>query len=131
MGATSGATPDDNGIQRLFDSSPDLGGHTSAAAEAGMLLGLVALGSAPFGVMHVITLGTGAVALLLALVGVVTTSRPNVSGQALAPLGVTFALVALGLVGLRYLGLDTAFGDPYVPTIGAWLEGLNSRFPRP
>lgn len=131
MAATYGAAPEGDGLPALFDSSPDVTVHTSAAAEGAFLLGLVALAAAPFAVMHVLTLGSATLGALLALVGVATTSRPNVSGRVLAPLGLAFAVVALGMVGLRYLGVDTAFGDPLVPTIGGWLESLNSRFPRP
>ena len=131
MAGTFGVTAVDGGIEGLLDGSPDVVAHTSAAAECGFLLGLVALGSAPFAVMHVFTLATGALAVLLCFVGVVTTSRPNVSGRALAPLGLFFAGVAMALVGLRYVGLDTAFGDPLIPTIAGWLETLNASFPRP
>jgi len=131
MATTYGAAPDDDGIQALFNSSPDAESRTSAAAETAFLLGLIALGAAPFAVMHVVALGAAAVAVLLALVGVATTSRPNISGRALAPLGLAFAVAVLVLLGLRYLGLDTAFGDPLVPTLGMWLESLNAHFPRP
>jgi hypothetical protein len=68
---------------------------------------------------------------MLAFVGVVTTSRPNVAGRALAPLGLACSIVALALVGLRYLSLDTAFGDDLLPAIGAWLRSLNADFPQP
>jgi len=129
--ATYGAAPQDDGLDGLFESSPELGVHTSAAAETGFVLGLVALASAPFSVMHAVSLATGAVGLFFALVGVATTSRPNVAGRALAPLGLLGSFVALGLVGLRYAGLDTAFGDAMLPTISGWLEHLNAWFPRP
>lgn len=131
MATVPGAAPQDDGIQRLFDSSPDVEVHTSAAAGGAFLLGLVGLVAAPFAVMHVVAMGVATVGVVLALVGVATTSRPNVGGRALAPLGLVFAVISLVVVGLRYLGLDTAFGDRFVPTIGGWLEGLNSRFPRP
>lgn len=90
MATMHGAAPDDDGIQRLFDSSPDVEVHTSAAAEGAFLLGLAALLAAPFAVMQV-----------------------------------------AALVRLRYLGLDTGFRDRFVPTMGGWLESLNSRFPHP
>jgi hypothetical protein len=60
-----------------------------------------------------------------------TTSRPDVAGRVLAPLGLFFSLVALTLVGLRYFGLDTAFGDALAPSILSWLEALNEWFPNP
>lgn len=101
------------------------------AAESGFVLGLVALCSAPFSVMYGVTLATGAVGFLCSLVGLAATSRPYVAGRALAPAGVFLAAVALGMLGLRYLQLDTAFGDGLLPTIRAWLDALNSRLPVP
>lgn len=131
MATMHGAAPEDDGIRRLFDSSPDVEVHTSATAGGAFLLGLVSLAAAPFAVMHVVALGTATMSMVLAVVGLAATSRPNVSGRALAPLGLVFALTTLALVGLRYVGLDTAFGDRFVPTLGGWLESLNSRFPGP
>ena len=42
----------DVGNLRLFEGSPDLEVHTSAAAETALLVGLVAIIAAPFSVMH-------------------------------------------------------------------------------
>jgi len=125
--AIFGAAPDDGGIDALLDSSPEPGVHTSAAAETGFLLALVALASAPFSVTHGLTLAAGLVALVLGAVGVVTTSNPYVAGRGLVPLSLALAFVALLVVGLRYLGLDTAFGDGWLPTLTEWLERLNGR----
>lgn len=125
------AAPHDGGLPELFESSPEVPVHTSAAAEVGFLLGLVVVLAAPFSVMHGLVLGAGGVGVVLAVVGLGTTSRPHVGGRALAPVGLVLAVVALILVGLRYLGVDTAFGDPFVPTIGDWLEDLNSLFQKP
>lgn len=129
--ATFGAAPGDGNFQRLFDRARVVETHTSAAAELGFLLGLFAIGAAPFAVMHVVALGLAALGAILAVVGVMATSRPNVSGRMLAPLGLVLALAAAALVGMRYLGVDTAFGDRMMPTITDWLENLNSRFPKP
>lgn len=129
--AVFGAAPEEGGLDALFESSPDLGVHTSAAAETAFLLGLLAAVSAPFSVMHAVALGTGAAAFLLGLVGLVRVSRPNVAGTALSPFGLGFAVVALLTVGLRYLGLDTAYGDDALPTLRSWLEALNEALPRP
>jgi hypothetical protein len=126
---TGGVSSGDDDLSALFEGSPDFPVHTSAAAELGLLLGLFAILAAPFSVMHALSLGTAAVAAALGLVGVATTSRPNVAGRALAPLGLGFSLAALALVGLRHLGVDTAFGDELVPTLGAWLDALNSYLP--
>lgn len=129
--ATYGAAPDDGGLQGLFEVSPDRPVHTSAAAETGFVLGLVSLVAAPFSMLHALALGGAVAAAVFGLVGVATTSRPNVAGRLLAPVGLGLALTALALVGLRYLGVDTAFGDGLVPTIRAWLESLNGALPRP
>ncbi len=114
-----------------FDSAPDPGVHTSVAAETAFVLGLVALAATPFSVMHAVSLATGVVCFVFGFVGLASTSRPNVAGGALAPLGLLFGCAALVVVGLRYLGVDTAFGDELLPTLSKWMEELNSRVPRP
>lgn len=106
--------------------------HTSAAAETGFLLGLFALFAAPFSVMHGLALGAAALGAVVAFVGVVRTSNhPDIAGRAIAPLGVAFSLVALMMLGLRYIGVDTAFGDGLVPTLAEWLAWLNEQVPNP
>ncbi len=129
--ATYPASPDPEGIDALFQSSPDPDVHTSFAAETGFLLGLVALVAAPFSVTHSIALGAGLLGALLAFRGLAATSSANVAGRALAPAGLTLAGLALLVVGVRYLGLDTAFGDELLPAIGSWLDMLNGRLPTP
>lgn len=129
--ATHAAAPQGDGLDALLDASPDLGVHTSAAAELGFLLGLAAVLAAPFSIMYGLALGFGAAGGVSAFLGVVMTSRANVAGRALAPWGLFFAVVALVMVGLRYLGVDTAFGDDLLPSIGDWLEGVNGLLPRP
>jgi len=131
MASHAAAAPQGDGIDSLLDASPDLGVHTSVAAEIGFVLGLAALIAAPFSIMHGVVLGLGAAGGLCAFVGVAATSRANVAGRALAPFGLAFALVALLIVGLRYLGLDTAFGDQLLPTIGDALGWFNARMPQP
>ena len=81
--------------------------------------------------MHGLSLAVGVLGAVLGLVGVATTSRPSVAGRALAPLGLLASLVVLTLVGLRYLGMDTAFGDTMVPGILDVLRDLNESLPRP
>ena len=85
----------------------------------------------PFSLMHAASVVTAGLGAVLGVVGVATTSRPDVAGRVLAPLGLFFCLTVLTLVGLRYFGLDTAFGDTLVPTILSWLESLNASFPNP
>src|SRR5687767_4350704 len=129
--ATFGAAPEEGGLQGLLAASPDRAVHTSAAAEIAFVLGLVAVAAAPFSVMLGLSLTTGAIGLVFGVVGMARTSRPDMAGQALVPLGMLFAIVALVLVGLRYLGVDTAFGDDLLPTLQVWMESLNSRVPGP
>jgi len=122
---------EDDGLSGLFDASPDHPVHTSAAAEISFVLGLVALFAAPFSLMHAASLAIAAVGFVLGVVGVATTSRPGVAGRVLAPLGLLFSVLTLTVVGLRYAGLHTAFGDDLVPTFLSWLEALNGWFPTP
>ena len=118
-------------LAELFEASPDHSSHTSLAAELGLLFGLGALMTAPFAVMLAVSLGLAVLGLVCAMVGVVTTSRRDITGSALAPLGLLSSFVAVALIALRYLGLDTAFGDRFVPDVQAVLEFLNSRLPQP
>lgn len=119
--------PEDVGVDALLDSSPEPGVHTSAAAEVAFLMGLIAVFSAPFSITSGVAVGTGFAALVLGVVGMVTTSRKYVAGKALVPFSLVLAVVAAALVALRYLGVDTAFGDAWVPTITGWLDALNNR----
>jgi hypothetical protein len=130
MSAHSFPTEDD-GLSGLFEASPDRPIHTSAAAELAFVLGLVSLVAMPFSLMHAASVGIAGLGAVLGVVGVATTSRPDVAGRVLAPLGLFFCLTVLTVVGLRYAGLDTAFGDALVPTILSWLEALNGWFPNP
>lgn len=54
-----------SGLSELFDASPDLGAHTSVAAEAALLLGVASLIAAPFSVMFALSLGLAALGLVL------------------------------------------------------------------
>ena len=56
-------------------------------------------------------------------------SRPTVSGGLLASLGLVLCVLTAALVGLRYLGIDTAVGDQALPTLAEWLGGLNDLLP--
>jgi hypothetical protein len=122
---------EDDGLGGLFDASPDRPIHTSAAAEFAFVLGLVSLLAAPFSLMFGASLAVAASGAILGVIGMATTSRPDVAGRVLAPLGLFFSLTALTVVGLRYAGLDTAFGDALVPTFLSWLETLNGWIPSP
>ncbi len=125
------ATPEENGLKSLLESASDPGVHTSAAAELAFVLGLVALAAMPFSVMHAVALGTGALGAVFGFIGMASSSRPYVAGSALAPLGLFTGFAVIVVVGMRYLGVETAFGDDLVPTLADWMDDLNSRLPRP
>lgn len=111
----------------LFEASPETDVHTSAWAMTGFLCGLGAVLAAPFSIMLAVSMSLGTVGVLLAVAGLVATSRPDVAGRALAPVGIVLSLVALAVLGLRFLQVDSAFGDPLVPAIQDLLERLNAR----
>lgn len=115
----------------LFETSPARVVRTSAAAEVGFLAGLVALLAAPFSLMLAVSLGLGVLGLVSSVVGLAKASRRGVAGSLLASIGMVISLVALALVGLRYLGIDTAVGDGTVPTLVDWLTSLNDLLPQP
>ena len=46
-------------------------------------------------------------------------------------IGLVLSLATPTLVGLRYLGIDTAVGDAAVPTLADWLAALNNLLPTP
>ena len=125
------APPGGDGLDALFEASPDPGVHTSVAAETGLLLGLAALMAAPFSVMHGAALVLGVLGGAASFAGVVATSNVRVAGRALAPWGLACAIVTLLIVLPRYLGLDTAFGDGLLPTLRDALEQLNARVDQP
>lgn len=122
---------EDSGLSELFDASPDVGAHTSMAAEAALLLGVSSLLAAPFSVMFAVSLGLAVLGVVCGMVGLATTGRRGVTGSALAPVGLVAALVSLALLGLRYLGVDTAVGDRFASDLQAALETLNSLLPQP
>lgn len=129
--ATQDRPPAPAGIWGLFDTSASTEVHTSASALAGFLAGVAALLSAPFSIMFAVALYLALIGVVLALVGVATTSRAGVAGRALSPFGLLFALVALALLGLRYLNLDSAFGDALAPTLREMLDRLNAQVGAP
>lgn len=129
--ATHDRPPGAAELWTLFDESPATEAHTSPTAMVGFLCGLGAALTAPFSVTLAVALFLGTLGVVSALAGVVGTSRPLVAGRALAPLGMLLSLGALGLLGLRYLHVDTAFGDALMPTLLDLLDALNARVPAP
>jgi len=115
----------------LFDSSPARSVQTSGAAVLAFVLGLLALLAVPFSLAMTLSAALAAVALVASIVGMAKASRRDVAGGLLASVAMVLALMTLALVGLRYIGLDTAFGDAIAPTIADWLEALNTLLPTP
>lgn len=120
----------DTGLQAFFDDAIPQA-RTSAAAEIALVCGLGSLVAVPFSILFGPAVALGLMAVGAGFVGLITTTRPDVAGSALTGFGLSFGLVALALIGLRYLGLDTAVGDDLVPWLGDWLRDSNSRLPQP
>ncbi len=131
------AIDDDAGAQgsgdlgTLFDSSPARSVQTSAAALIAFVLGLLAVLAVPFSLAMSLCVGMAGVALVSSIVGMARASKPGIAGGLLASIAMVLSLVTLALVGLRYLGLDTAFGDGLAPTFTDWLDALNTLLPTP
>ena len=126
--------PDDSApgaLGTLFEASPSRAVGTSAAAETAFVLGLLAVLAVPFSLAMALCLGMAVVALVSSIVGMARASRPDVSGSLLASLGMVLALTTLASIGLRYVGVDTAFGDALAPTLADWLTALNALLPAP
>ncbi|MEO7351094.1 MAG: hypothetical protein ABIW17_04270 [Marmoricola sp.] len=121
----------DAALGALFASSPARPVHTSAAAEIAFLGGLFGILAVPFSLMMALAAGLGALALVISIVGMARSSRPAVAGGVLAAVGFVLSLATLALVGLRYIGIDTAVGDSVVPWFDDWLRVLNDLLPKP
>ena len=122
---------DEDRLRALFESSPASTVHTSVAAEVAFLAGLVAVLAAPFALMLAVCLGLSGLGVVTSVIGLARSSRPAVAGGLLASVGLVLSLATLGLIGVRYLGIDTAVGDAAVPTLVDWLAALNDLVPRP
>jgi len=129
--ATVGRPAEEVGIQALMAYSPESRVHMSVAAESAFLLGLCALLTAPFSALFAVTGLLSLLAVMLGVVGMITTREPELAGSALAPLGMVIGVLAAALVGLRYAGLDTAFGDAFAPWFWDQLQTWNARLPQP
>ena len=126
--------PDDDSsgaLGTLFDSSPARSVQTSVAAVVAFVLGLFALLAVPFALAMALCVGMASVALVTSIVGMARASRADVGGGLLASVAMVLALMTLALVGLRYIGLDTAFGDGFGPTLVDWIDALNTLLPAP
>jgi hypothetical protein len=131
MATYGGNSGGDVGLQALIDGSPAPRAHTSVAAETALVCGLGAVLTAPFSILFGVAVLLGLVAMLSGMVGLVTTHRPDVAGSALTAFGFGFGALAISMVGVRYVGVDSTFGDAVVPWIADQLHHLNTRLPQP
>jgi hypothetical protein len=129
--ATFGHPSDDVGLRELMSRSPDAQAHMSVAAELTFLLGVASLLVAPFSALFAVTLVAAVAASCSGIAGMITTRGPNIAGGALSAVGLFAAVAAAVLVGLRYLGLDTAFGDDLAPGLWEQVQRWSSRLPQP
>ncbi len=127
MAKGEGSDPEKTGVEALFDAPPSVEVRTSAAAVAAFICGWEALLAAPFSLTASLALFLAAVGFVAGMVGLATTNRPHVAGRALAPVGLFLCLLVLLWVGLRYVSVDTSFGDGLAPALADLLERLNER----
>lgn len=114
----------------LFDSSPAPDVQTSAAAETGFVLGLLAVLAVPFSLTAGLSVVLAAVAVVTSIVGLARASRLRFTGSVLASVGLVLALAALAIVALRYAGVDTAVGDDLASPLHDALSALNDLLPK-
>jgi hypothetical protein len=130
--ATYGHSPrSDVGLQELLEESPAPRARMSAAAETALMCGLGAVLTATFSILLGVSLVFAVLAVLAGLIGLVSTHRADVAGSALNVLGLFLGLLTLAAVGVRYLGIDTAIGDPLIPWLTEQLHPWNTKLPQP
>jgi hypothetical protein len=118
-------------LGELFKRSPVDPAHTAPAAEIAFVLGLVALGTAPFTLTYGLCAMVAGLCVVTSVVGLAQASRNGAAGTVLAATGLVLSLAALTMLGLRFSGLDTAFGDPWLPHLHAGLQRLTDLVPTP
>jgi vacuolar-type H+-ATPase subunit I/STV1 len=131
MATYGGSSGGDVELQALLDDSPAPRARTSVAAMTALVCGLGAVLTAPFSILLGVAMLLGLAAMFIGMVGLVTTHRPDVAGSALTAFGICLGALAIALIGVRYLGLDSAFGDSVVPWIAEHLHQWNTRLPQP
>lgn len=127
--STPGRIGGDLGV--LFERSPVDPAHTAPAAEIAFVLGLVALGTAPFTLTYGLCAMVAGLCLVSSVVGLAQASRAGAAGTTLAATGLVFSLAALTMLGLRFTGLDTTFGDAWLPDLRSALDALTDLVPTP
>ena len=119
------------GLQELIEGSPAPRARMSVAAETALVCGLGAVLTATFSILFGMSVVFAGLAVLAGLVGLISTHRPDVAGSALNVLGLFLGLLALAAIGVRYLGIDTAIGDPLIPWLTDQLHHWNTKLPQP
>jgi len=105
--------------------------HTAPAAEVSFVLGLVAVAIAPFTLTYGLCVMLAGLCVVSSVIGLAQASRPTAAGSTLAATGLVLSLAALTVVGLRFLGVDTSFGDALVPHLRSTLQSLSDLVPTP
>lgn len=123
--ALSSRAADEVGLVELMALSPESRAHMSVAGEAAFLLGLASVLAVPFSGLLAVSVVTALGAMVCGVVGMATTRGPDIAGGALTAVGLFAGLTTATVVGLRYAGLDTAFGDDLVPWFADVLQRLN------
>ena len=121
----------DGDLGALFDRSPADPAHTAPAAEVSFVLGLVAVAIAPFTLTYGLCVMLAGLCVVSSVIGLAQASRPTAAGSTLAATGLVLSLAALTVVGLRFLGVDTSFGDALVPHLRSTLQSLSDLVPTP
>jgi hypothetical protein len=130
--ATYGHSPrGEVGLEELLAESPAPRARMSVAAETALVFGLGAVLTATFSILFGVSLVFGAVAVLTGLVGLVSTHRADVAGSALNVFGLFLGLLAIAVIGVRYLGIDTTIGDSLIPWLTDQLHHWNTKLPQP
>jgi hypothetical protein len=121
----------DGDLGALFDRSPADPAHTAPAAEVSFVLGLVAVAISPFTLTYGLCVMLAGLCVVSSVIGLAQASRPTAAGSTLAATGLVLSLAALTVVGLRFLGVDTSFGDALVPHLRSVLQSLSDLVPTP
>ena len=131
MATYGGSSRGEVGLDALIEGSPAPRARMSVAAEFALVCGLCAALTATFSILFGVSLLFAVLAVLIGLVGLISTHRADVAGSGLNVFGLFLGLVALAVVGVRYLGIDTAVGDPLLPWLADQLHDWNAKLPQP
>lgn len=128
-GPVAGVATDPFTLRELLDASPEVPARTSVAAILALAAAATALVASPWSFNLGLVVLLCAAGLLLGTVGLAMGSRPGVAGGAAAAAALVVSLLVAALVGLRYLGVDTAVADG--TSLRPALEALTALLPTP